>query len=193
MAFIKIIKDCDWNNKCSDEERINAYKAPNNPIIKICNTIALSFNGKILLKNGNNYMPINLPANNYWTDIAYGNGIYIAISSDNEWNKPRAITSKDGDSWTLLKMYFNYGWKSIRYYHKLNIFIAIDSQENIIWIDAKTLKSKLFKYKSQCLIASEINKKSKKSKKHYIIEENIIYWSMGTCDTNTTNCCCTTF
>ncbi len=194
MEYIKIIKDDSWKNKCTDEERMNAYKPPINPITKICGNIALTYNGKIMTKKDNSYQPINSPANNYWTDITHGNGKYIAISSDNEWKKSRAITSVDGILWTMLNLTSSYKkkqiaedngtayeyetnhycWKSIMFYNKLNIFIAKDSQENIIWIDANTLKSRLFKYNSQLLA-----KKSLKKKKQNLIEERIIYWSFG--------------
>ncbi len=208
MSFT-IIKDFSWKNKCSDEDRNNTYKPPSNNIIKICNNqnvfIALTYNGKIMAKNNNNnYEFINAPANNYWTDIAYGNNRFIAISSDNEWKTSRAITSIDGIKWNFIKMYKNYkniketnengfnescetetndfGWQTITFNNKLNIFIAKDLYDNVIWIDSITLKCKLYKYISICFIQPKKLQNKRKKKdiiEKEIIEKNLIYWSFG--------------
>jgi hypothetical protein len=154
--------------------------------------IQIMMNGTIICNN----LQINLPANNYWTDIAYGNKLYIAISSANEWLKPRFITSIDGINWKLHRFYnnirkycaedgneymcetYDFAWKSITYYKKLQIFIVKDKFENILWIDSKTLKPKLFKYQFKYL-----NKCAEKSIKRKTyeksIEEKIIFISYG--------------
>lgn len=165
--MIRIIKDDSTRNPISEELRISTYRITNY-CKKTIGNLSLMINGCILY-DGNK---ISMQPDNYWTDIAYANNVYLAISSSNSKNSSRIMTSTDGIIWIPRKSY-DYGWQSIMYDKHLHIFIIKDSFENIMWIDSISFKTRLFKYKHIIIpiTRSTVRRTITKPK----IEENIIY------------------
>lgn len=62
-------------------------------------------------------------ADNTWTSITYGNGLFVAVSESGSGN--RVMTSSDGVSWTSRTSAADNSWKSVTYGNGL--FVAVSS------------------------------------------------------------------
>ena len=62
---------------------------------------------------GVNWTARTSAANNTWTSVTYGNGLFVAIASDGTGN--RVMTSPDGRTWTARTSAANINWQSIAY------------------------------------------------------------------------------
>jgi hypothetical protein len=51
-------------------------------------------------------------ANNYWSSVAYGNGLWVAVSGD---GADQVMTSPDGITWTSRTSSANTAWNSVAY------------------------------------------------------------------------------
>jgi hypothetical protein len=61
-------------------------------------------------------------ANNIWNSVAYGNGLFVAVSSD---GTNRVMTSPDGITWTARSAAANNTWNSVAYGN--GVFVAVSS------------------------------------------------------------------
>jgi len=74
---------------------------------------------------------------NNWTDVTYGNGLFVAVSSDATLN--RVMRSSDGRTWSSNGPGNNFLWKSVIYGNGL--FVAVGEQhimtspDSITWTD----------------------------------------------------------
>jgi len=66
-------------------------------------------------------------ANNSWQSICYGNGLFIAVSTDGPTDNSgnRIMTSQDGINWTIRKAAENNSWQSVCYGNGL--FVAVSN------------------------------------------------------------------
>jgi hypothetical protein len=62
---------------------------------------------------------------NSWGSVAYGNGLFVAVSSS---GTNRVMTSPDGITWTARTAAANHNWMSVTYGNGL--FVAVTSQES---------------------------------------------------------------
>ena len=67
-------------------------------------------------------------ANNYWNSVAYGNGLFVAVSSSGTGN--RVMTSPDGITWTSRTSAANNAWASVTYGNGLFVAVANDGSPN---------------------------------------------------------------
>ncbi len=67
-------------------------------------------------------------ANNDWKSVAYGNGLFVAVSQDGTGN--RVMTSPDGITWTSRTSAANNSWQSITYGNGLFVAVAYDGSGN---------------------------------------------------------------
>ena len=77
------------------------------------------------------------PAFGEWMSVVYGNGLFVAVSSDG------VMTSPDGISWTLQTPSTNQRWISVAYGNGL--FVAVSSDDVMTSPDGITWTSKLMK------------------------------------------------
>lgn len=61
-------------------------------------------------------------ANNNWRAIAYGNGIFVAVSTSGSGN--RVMTSPDGETWTLRSSAADLSWRGIVFANGLFVAVA---------------------------------------------------------------------
>lgn len=69
----------------------------------------------------------NAPNNNTWTDITYGNGIFVAIANSNVVTPNKIATSIDGRNWTLRTVPVQSNWVALTYGNGLFVAVADDS------------------------------------------------------------------
>ena len=69
------------------------------------------------------------PGGNSWNDIAYGNGVYVAVAGDGDGQ--RVMTSSDGETWTLhTPMAEALWWRSITFGGGL--FVAVSNGNDVM-------------------------------------------------------------
>lgn len=62
------------------------------------------------------------PADNDWTAVTYGNGLFVAVSATGTGD--RVMTSPDGITWTLRASAADNSWQSIAYGNGLFVAVA---------------------------------------------------------------------
>jgi hypothetical protein len=62
---------------------------------------------------------------NNWTSVAYGNGVWVAVSSSGTGN--RVMSSSDGINWTIRTSAADNNWTSVVYGASDNLFVAVAS------------------------------------------------------------------
>ena len=78
-------------------------------------------------------------ADNNWTSVTYGNGLFVAVASSGSNN--RVMTSPDGITWTSRTSAADYFWESVTYGNGLFVAVAssgtgnrvMTSTDGIIW------------------------------------------------------------
>jgi hypothetical protein len=71
--------------------------------------------------NGNNWISRTSAADNTWTSVAYGNGLFVAVANTGTGN--RVMTSPDGITWTSQSAASDDLWRSVTYANGL--FVAV--------------------------------------------------------------------
>ena len=77
---------------------------------------------------GVNWISRSSPADNQWTDITYGNGLFVAIARTGTGN--RVMTSPDGITWTLRTTPADNAWQSVTYGNGLFVAVAFGGSSN---------------------------------------------------------------
>ena len=67
-------------------------------------------------------------ANNGWRSVAYGNGLFVAVSFSGTGN--RVMTSPDGITWTSRTSAANYNWLSVAYGDGLWVAVSETGDDN---------------------------------------------------------------
>ena len=67
-------------------------------------------------------------ANNYWSSVAYGNGLFVAVSYSGSGN--RVMTSPDGITWTSRTSAADNTWASVTYGNGMFVAVANDAAAN---------------------------------------------------------------
>jgi len=67
-------------------------------------------------------------ANNFWNSVAYGNGLFVAVSYSGTGN--RVMTSPDGITWTIRTSAADNAWVSVAYGNGLFVAVANDGSPN---------------------------------------------------------------
>ena len=79
---------------------------------------------------GINWTTRTTPADNGWLSIAYGNGLYVAVSNTGTGN--RVMTSSDGITWTSRTSAADVQWWSVTYGAGLFVAVAYDGGANTV-------------------------------------------------------------
>ena len=66
--------------------------------------------------------------NNQWASVAYGNGLWVAVSWNGTGN--RVMTSADGINWTSRTSAANIQWNSVAYGNGLWVAVSQDDEVN---------------------------------------------------------------
>ena len=74
--------------------------------------------------DGINWKSRTSAADNHWRSIAYGNGLFVAVSSDG------VMTSPDGINWTSQTSAANNAWSSVTYGDGLFVAVSSDGKGN---------------------------------------------------------------
>ena len=69
-------------------------------------------------------------ANLNWRDVAYGNGLWVAVSADGTGN--RVMTSPDGITWTLRDSAADNSWSSVAYGNGLWVAVAASGTNRVM-------------------------------------------------------------
>jgi hypothetical protein len=90
-------------------------------------------------KDGINWTITTMPNSDNWRDVAYGNGIFVAVA--NKYNTNKAAYSTNGINWTETTLSSNAYWYNVAYGN--GIFVAIGtnkqpsySTDGIIWYNS---------------------------------------------------------
>lgn len=78
------------------------------------------------------------PADNDWEGVAYGNGLFVAVSSTGSGN--RVMTSADGISWTPRTSASDSDWQAVTYGN--NLFVAVGTNAVMTSTDGITWTSR---------------------------------------------------
>ncbi len=78
------------------------------------------------------------PADNDWEGVAYGNGLFVAVSSTGSGN--RVMTSADGITWTPRTSASDSNWQAITYGN--NLFVAVGTNAVMTSADGITWTSR---------------------------------------------------
>lgn len=78
--------------------------------------------------DGKTWTSITLPVKAYWSDIAYGNGRFVAVSSDS--GAGAVAYSDDGITWTKTAMPASLGWRKVICAN--NRFVALPSEKTTL-------------------------------------------------------------
>jgi surface protein len=76
----------------------------------------------IALPSGINWTIRTGAASNYWSSVAYGNGLWVAVADSGTGN--RVMTSPDGINWTIRTSAADNNWKSVAYGNGLWVAVA---------------------------------------------------------------------
>ncbi|MFM9052272.1 MAG: beta strand repeat-containing protein [Bacteroidota bacterium] len=77
---------------------------------------------------GINWTTRTSAANNIWNSVTYGNGLFVAVSSDGTGN--RVMTSPDGITWTVRTSAADNSWTSVTYGNGLFVAVALTGTGN---------------------------------------------------------------
>ena len=69
-------------------------------------------------------------ADNGWSSVTYGNGLFVAVSQDGTGN--RVMTSPDGITWTIRTSAADKPWTSVTYGNGLFVAVATNSSGNLV-------------------------------------------------------------
>jgi hypothetical protein len=70
-------------------------------------------------------------ANNSWTSVCYGNGLFVAVSSDGTIDN-KVMTSPDGINWTSRSAAENNSWQSVCYGNGLFVAVSSDGTNRVM-------------------------------------------------------------
>jgi predicted RecA/RadA family phage recombinase len=70
----------------------------------------------------------NQCADNIWTSVTYGNGLFVAVANSGTGN--RVMTSPDGITWTIRTSAANNSWQSVTYGNGLFVAVSTDGSGN---------------------------------------------------------------
>ena len=91
----------------------------------------LDIKGNVFAKDLN-FSSSTIAANNTWVDVAYGNGLFVAVAQD---GANRIMTSADGSNWILQSGDFDsYEWSEIEYGNGL--FVALEKNKSKVAISS---------------------------------------------------------
>ncbi|MDO9552978.1 MBG domain-containing protein, partial [Rhodonellum sp.] len=74
------------------------------------------------IDSGTNWVSGISAENNNWTSVAYGNGLFVAVSNTGTTN--RVMTSPDAITWTIGRSVGNNSWSSVTYGNGLFVAVA---------------------------------------------------------------------
>lgn len=80
-----------------------------------------------------------VPNNNVWTDVTYGNGLFVAIANTNTVTPNKIMTSPDGTNWTLRSVPVENNWVSITYGNGLFVAVANAGDGRRVLISSDTI------------------------------------------------------
>jgi hypothetical protein len=72
--------------------------------------------------------PRTSAADNLWRSVAYGNGLFVAVSVTGTGN--RVMTSPDGITWTIRTSAADNPWQSVAYGDGLWVAVSYDGNGN---------------------------------------------------------------
>ena len=75
-------------------------------------------------------------ANNFWSSVAYGNGLFVAVSYSGSGN--RVMTSPDGITWTSRTSAADNNWRSVTYATGLYVAVAATGTGNRVMTSVAT-------------------------------------------------------
>jgi hypothetical protein len=77
---------------------------------------------------GINWIACTQATDNYWRSVTYGNGLFVAVSTDGPGNQ--VMTSPDGINWTARASAVNNIWISVTYGNGLFVAVSADGTGN---------------------------------------------------------------
>jgi hypothetical protein len=77
---------------------------------------------------GINWIACTQATDNYWRSVTYGNGLFVAVSTDGPGNQ--VMTSPDGINWTARASAVNNIWLSVTYGNGLFVAVSADGMGN---------------------------------------------------------------